>query len=205
VRRRQYLRITAADQRRVIGELHEAREDLTAMRGRLAAEELVGLVAAEQARREADTGGPAPPAAAARPAPKGAAAKPAAPIGPPPPVGKGAAAAVEEAKRQIGKPYVYGGSGPNSFDCSGLTAWAWRAAGVRLSHSAAAQYHETARVPVDAAQPGDLLFFGPSVSGIHHNAIYVGGGQMIEASQTGVPVRYRGWRAKDLVGVGRPG
>ncbi len=124
---------------------------------------------------------------------------------PPPPAARGAAAAVAEAKRQIGKPYKWGGSGPDSFDCSGLTAWAWKAGGVTLSHSALAQYHETTRVPLSAIQPGDLLFFGPSVSGIHHNAIYVGDNQMIEASQTGVPVRYRAMGRSDLVGVGRPG
>jgi cell wall-associated NlpC family hydrolase len=113
---------------------------------------------------------------------------------------------VAEAEKQIGKPYVYGGSGPDSFDCSGLTAWAWKAAGVYLSHSAYDQYFETTRVPIDQVQPGDLLFFGKDgVESIHHNAIYVGGGQMIEASQTGVPIRYRGWRAGDLVGAGRPG
>jgi cell wall-associated NlpC family hydrolase len=61
-------------------------------------------------------------------------------------------------------------------------------------------------VPIDSVQPGDLLFFGDDgVESIHHVAIYVGGGQMVEASQTGVPVRYRGWRAGDLVGAGRPG
>ena len=128
-----------------------------------------------------------------------------APVTAPPASGKGAIA-VAEAERQIGKPYVYGGSGPDVFDCSGLTAWAWRAAGVTLSHSAYTQWFETARVPIDQIQPGDLLFFGKDgVESIHHNAIYVGGGQMIEASQTGVPVRYRGWRSGDLVGAGRPG
>jgi peptidoglycan DL-endopeptidase CwlO len=123
----------------------------------------------------------------------------------PPPSSK-AAIAVETAIAQIGKPYVYGGSGPDSFDCSGLTAFAWKAAGVYLSHSAYNQYFETTRVPVDQVQPGDLLFFGSDgVESIHHTAIYVGNGQMVEASQTGVPIRYRGWRAGDLVGAGRPG
>jgi cell wall-associated NlpC family hydrolase len=176
--------------------------------------EMANLVAAEAARRAAAA---APVAAAAAPQPARprpltpgptAATRPqvqAGPATPPPPVAGGAAAAVAEAKRQIGKPYRYGGSGPDSFDCSGLTAWAWRAGGVSLSHSAYAQYTETTRVPVSAIQPGDLLFFGPSVAGIHHNAIYVGGGQMVEASQTGTPVRYRAMGRTDLVGVGRPG
>ena len=176
--------------------------------------EMAELVAAESARRAAAaaaaTATPSPTTASqpARPAAPAAAAKPSpakGPSAPPPPVARGAAAAVAEAQRQIGKPYKWGGSGPDSFDCSGLTAWAWRAGGVTLSHSALAQYHETTRVPLSAIQPGDLVFFGPSVSGIHHNAIYVGNNQMIEASQTGTPVRYRAMGRSDLVGVGRPG
>lgn len=169
--------------------------------------DLATLVAAEAARREAEAARAVPPAlvspvAASAPS---AALQPAARAAPVPTSSKGAVA-VAEAERQIGKPYVYGGSGPDSFDCSGLTAWAWRAAGVRLSHSAYTQWFETTRVPIDQIQPGDLLFFGnDGVESIHHNAIYIGNGQMVEASQTGVPIRYRGWRAGDLVGAGRPG
>ena len=105
-----------------------------------------------------------------------------------------------EAKRQIGKPYKYGGSGPDNFDCSGLTAWAWRAGGVSLPHSSRAQYSATARVDVEDIQVGDLVFYG---NPIHHVGIYVGNGQMVEASQTGTPVRYASIFRKDLVGVGR--
>ena len=175
--------------------------------------ELTQLVAAQTARREAAEAARAPAVRATAPAPaaraqRGKAAPAAAPqkaTGPPPPVSSGAAAAVAEARKQIGKPYKWGGEGPDSFDCSGLVLWSWRAGGVRLSHSALAQYHETTRVPVSAIQPGDIVFFGPSVSGIHHNAIYVGDNQMIEASQTGTPIRYRAMGRSDLVGVGRPG
>jgi peptidoglycan DL-endopeptidase CwlO len=112
----------------------------------------------------------------------------------------GAARAVEEAKRQLGKPYEYGGSGPDTFDCSGLTAWAWRAGGKSLPHSSRAQYDATRRVSVDDVQPGDLLFYG---SPIHHVGIYVGNGQMIEAPETGKNVRYASIYRRDLVGVGR--
>lgn len=120
--------------------------------------------------------------------------------GPAPPPAKGADAAVAEARRQLGKPYEWGGSGPDSFDCSGLTSWAWRAGGKSLSHSSRAQFAETARVPVSEVQPGDLLFYGDP---IHHVGIYSGNGQMIEASQTGTPVRYASIYRSDLVGVGR--
>jgi cell wall-associated NlpC family hydrolase len=117
------------------------------------------------------------------------------------PVAPGAAGAVEEARRQLGKPYVYGAAGPDSFDCSGLTMWAWGHAGVSMSHSAAAQYGEFPHVSTDSLQPGDLIFYG---SPIHHVGMYVGGGQMIEASHTGTPVRYASiWRS-DMVGASRP-
>jgi peptidoglycan DL-endopeptidase CwlO len=174
--------------------------------------ELADLVVAEATRRlEAEAAlRPAPPVSTAPPAPTAGTARVPESLADPSPLAapagsSPAAIAVQEATRQIGKPYAWGGSGPDSFDCSGLTAWAWRAAGVELTHSADIQYFETTRVAVEDIQPGDLLFFGPDVEGIHHNAIYIGDGQMIEASQSGVPVRYRGWRARDLVGVGRPG
>lgn len=254
--RTQYLRVTAADQRRVIGEVRSARQDFETQKSRLESErkaaaeaadeaaaanraaqeaedaqravlgqvtgELSELVAAEQARREAEElrNRPAPAAVTAAPpvtepprVPTSAAPQAQATTtvpaqtqtAAPPASGKGAIA-VAEARKQLGKPYVWGGSGPDNFDCSGLTAWAWKAAGVRLSHSAYTQYFETTRVPIDAVQPGDLLFFGKDgVESIHHNAIYIGGGDMIEASQSGVPVRIRGWRSVDIVGAGRPG
>jgi cell wall-associated NlpC family hydrolase len=112
----------------------------------------------------------------------------------------GADAAVAEARRQLGKPYEWGGSGPDSFDCSGLTSWAWRAGGKRLSHSSEAQWSETSRVAIDDLAPGDLLFYGRP---IHHVGIYIGDGQMIEAPETGKNVRVASIYRSDLVGAGR--
>jgi cell wall-associated NlpC family hydrolase len=117
------------------------------------------------------------------------------------PVSPGAAGAVEEARRQLGKPYQYGGSGPGSFDCSGLTAWAWGHAGVSLPHSAQAQYDGMPHVALSNLQPGDLVFYG---SPVYHVGIYVGGGQMIEAAHTGTNVRYADIYRSDLVGASRP-
>lgn len=194
-------RKAAGDAQKLQAEAARAEESLNRLLGQVQGE-VATLVAAEQARREAADAARRRALAAAR-APMPAASK-AIPLGNVAPSQRGAVA-VEEARKHLGKPYVYGGSGPNNFDCSGLTSYAWRAAGVRLSHSAHAQWFETTRVPIDQVAPGDLLFFGPSVSGIHHNAIYIGGGQMIEASRTGTPVRIRGWRSADLVGAGRPG
>lgn len=99
---------------------------------------------------------------------------------------KGAAAAVSMARAQLGKPYVYGASGPDSFDCSGLTAYAWAAGGVSLPHNAAAQ--QSLGTPVDQSdlQPGDLVFFG---SPAYHVAIYIGDGMIIHAPTTGDVVK----------------
>ena len=113
---------------------------------------------------------------------------------------EGADAAIAEARRQLGKPYEWGGSGPDTFDCSGLTSWAWRAGGERLSHSSRAQWSETSRVSIDNLQPGDLLFYGDP---IHHVGIYIGDGQMIEAPETGKTVRIATIYRSDLVGAGR--
>lgn len=127
---------------------------------------------------------------------------PAIPAGPPPPMGHGAGAAVAAAESVIGDPYVYGAAGPNSFDCSGLTMWAWAHGGVSLPHSSQSQYAGSTHIPISAVQPGDLLFY---YSDIHHVAMYVGGGMMIEAPHTGANVREVPMRTSDLVGAGRVG
>jgi cell wall-associated NlpC family hydrolase len=115
-----------------------------------------------------------------------------------------AAGAVAEAKRQLGKPYHYGSAGPDSFDCSGLTMWSWSHGGGRsLPHSSRAQYSATSRISLSDIAPGDLLFYGSSVGSIHHVGIYVGGGKMIHAPETGEVVSYANAFRGDLVGVGR--
>jgi cell wall-associated NlpC family hydrolase len=108
---------------------------------------------------------------------------------PPAPTGD-PAAAVAFAAAQIGDPYKWGASGPDSWDCSGLTAGAWGAGGKSLPHYSVAQY--TGSVPIAAASlaPGDLVFWGSSSksTSIYHVALYVGGGQIIHAPRTGRPV-----------------
>lgn len=95
------------------------------------------------------------------------------------------ATAVQFAYAQLGKPYVYGAAGPDSYDCSGLTMRAWDAAGVALSHNAAAQQGSIPAVSLSALQPGDLVFFGAPA---YHVAIYVGNGNIIQAPHTGADV-----------------
>jgi cell wall-associated NlpC family hydrolase len=115
--------------------------------------------------------------------------------------GRGAAA-VRFAYEQLGKPYSWGQDGMSSFDCSGLTSRAWAAAGVSLSHSSRAQAGEGRRVSRSELQPGDLVFFG---SPIHHVGIYVGGGQMINAPQSGESIGVRYAFRGDYAGAVRPG
>ncbi|MFI2300559.1 NlpC/P60 family protein [Actinacidiphila glaucinigra] len=97
-----------------------------------------------------------------------------------------AAKAIEFARAQLGKPYVYGATGPNSYDCSGLTQAAWGAAGVSIPRVTYDQVDFGSRVSADQLQPGDLVFF---YSDITHVGLYIGGGQMIHAPHTGSVVK----------------
>lgn len=108
---------------------------------------------------------------------------------------------VDYAVSRLGCPYVYGASGPSTFDCSGLTMWCYAQIGIGLPHSSAAQYGCGTRISRANLQPGDLVFFG---SPIHHVGLYVGGGQMIHAPHTGAVVSYSGIDRGDYAGATRP-
>jgi peptidoglycan DL-endopeptidase CwlO len=123
-------------------------------------------------------------------------------VAPADPAARGADTALNYAKAQLGKPYLWGGAGPNSFDCSGLTMMAWGAAGVALPHLAQAQYALTRRVELTDLKPGDLIFYGTPTD-VHHVGIYVGDGNMIEAPQTGDVVKYSTIYWGDLLAGGR--
>ncbi|KPC80116.1 MULTISPECIES: C40 family peptidase [Streptomyces] len=97
-----------------------------------------------------------------------------------------AAQAIDFAYGALGKPYVWGATGPSSFDCSGLTQAAWRAAGVSLPRTTYTQINAGQRVSRSELAPGDLVFF---YSGVTHVGLYIGGGQMIHAPRPGAPVR----------------
>ncbi|HET8681239.1 MAG TPA: NlpC/P60 family protein [Micromonosporaceae bacterium] len=117
-------------------------------------------------------------------------------------IGGAADVATRFACAQIGKPYVWGADGPDSYDCSGLTMAAWAKAGVYLSHNAAAQRRETAYVSRASLRPGDLVFY---YSDLHHVGMYVGGGWIVHASQAGVPVKMRSLDGAPIHSYGRPG
>jgi cell wall-associated NlpC family hydrolase len=116
-----------------------------------------------------------------------------------PSIAGSAGKAVTFAFNQIGKPYGYGDDGPNSYDCSGLTSAAWRAAGKSLPHNAAAQYSATARISKADLQPGDLVFYRSN----GHVAIYVGDGKIIDAPSAGRDVLHRGIGIMTPNGYGR--
>ena len=136
-----------------------------------------------------------------------------APVAAPPPVpdpAPNASVAVQRviayAKAQLGKPYQWAAAGPSTFDCSGLTMQAWARGGVSLPHYSVAQYYQSTPISMADARPGDLLFFSSngSPSGIHHVALYLGGGQFIEAPHTGANVRYNSISTWYPDFVGRP-
>jgi cell wall-associated NlpC family hydrolase len=102
---------------------------------------------------------------------------------------------------ELGKPYVWAATGPNSFDCSGLTQFVWHQAGVAIPRVAADQDAWTIPVPLSQLLPGDLVFYGRT--DIHHVGIYIGGGLMINAPHTGDVVRVSSIWWSDLAGFGR--
>lgn len=144
------------------------------VQGRLAAAEklLARLTAAQRAAYDgtsvpASHGAPRGPDAAPAPNPR-------------------AAQAVSYAYGALGKPYVWGATGPSAFDCSGLTQAAWRSAGVSLPRTTYSQIDTGRRVSRSALAPGDLVFF---YSGVSHVGLYIGDGKMIHAPRPGAPVR----------------
>jgi cell wall-associated NlpC family hydrolase len=111
--------------------------------------------------------------------------------------------AANAALSQLGTPYVWAGSQPGGFDCSGLVMWAFAQVGVSLPHSSYAQYGYGVPVSRDQLQPGDLVFF----DGLGHVGIYIGGDQFVHAPHTGDVVKIsslnEGWYASTFVGARR--
>lgn len=126
----------------------------------------------------------------------------------PPPSTSAVETAIAYAYAQLGDPYEYGGSGPDSWDCSGLTKAAYAAAGVYIgAHGSTSQYRylsgQGRLVPVSQLQRGDLVFYSDDGgSTTYHTALYLGGGKMIEAQYEGVPVKVSNLRYYDLMYYG---
>jgi cell wall-associated NlpC family hydrolase len=121
----------------------------------------------------------------------------------PVPVSGAAGQAVAYAYSKLGDPYVYGATGPSTFDCSGLVQAAWASAGVAIPRTTYAQVAALPAVSTSNLQPGDLLFF----DGDGHVGIYVGGGYLIDAPQTGLDVEkvaLSGWYSANLDSAARP-
>jgi cell wall-associated NlpC family hydrolase len=120
------------------------------------------------------------------------------------PGGSVAAVAVNAALSQVGKPYVWGAAGPDAYDCSGLMLWSYAHAGVYLPHFSGYQYLSGRHIPLGALIPGDMVFysFNGSPSGIHHVAMYIGGGAMVEAPTEGIPVHVRSMYYSGILPLG---
>jgi cell wall-associated NlpC family hydrolase len=112
-----------------------------------------------------------------------------------------AAAAVAAARSALGKPYVWGATGPSGFDCSGLMVWSYAQAGVGLPRTSQAQRYAGTQVPLSQAQPGDLVTYRSDAS---HVGMYVGNGQVIHAPYPGAPVRYDPVGMMPVASVTRP-
>lgn len=130
-------------------------------------------------------------------------------IGVQPPPGLGpvvatgrAALAVAFARAQVGKPYVWGATGPGSYDCSGLVQASWAAAGVALPRTTYEQINAGQRVSTADLQPGDLVFYYP---GVTHVGLYVGNGEIVHAPHPGASVEYAPVGEMPIVGAVRPG
>jgi cell wall-associated NlpC family hydrolase len=116
-------------------------------------------------------------------------------------------AAIAYAEEQLGKPYLWGGTGPDAFDCSGLVMMAYRAAGIDIARTSQQQWATEARVPASQVQPGDLVFFAgsdgtPTSPG--HVGLVIGHGEMIEAYATGFPIRVATYTGRDPIGFTSP-
>jgi cell wall-associated NlpC family hydrolase len=117
------------------------------------------------------------------------------------------ASAIAWAKLQLGKPYLWGGTGPASYDCSGLTQGAYAHAGVTIPRVAADQYNSGPHPSLANLLPGDLLFWATNTSNpatIHHVTMYLGGGLMIAAPHTGTVVQIQPVYVNEFIGATRP-
>ncbi|MGW4671356.1 NlpC/P60 family protein [Streptomyces sp. NPDC004324] len=109
--------------------------------------------------------------------------------------------AVEYAVRQLGKPYQWGGAGPKSYDCSGLTSQAWNHAGQPIPRTSQEQWARLPRIPLSELRPGDLVVYFPEAT---HVALYLGGGKVVQAPRPGTRIKVSPIAANPVLGAVRP-
>lgn len=197
------------ERQRILAEARAAAEQARAQAAQLlaarAAAQAQAAEAARQAAAAAGAGAAATPGTPAAAAPGATSGQPAAPLtSPPSNRAEAVRMAVDFALSKVGGPYVWGGSGPTAYDCSGLTQAAWAQAGVALTHYSGTQYSQTAPVPLAELQAGDLLYF----YSIHqHVGIYIGNGQFVHAANSLDGIRLDtlpGYYTDNLVAASRP-
>jgi cell wall-associated NlpC family hydrolase len=172
-------------QKRLLASIHTTISQLVAQE---AARERAARIAAQKRLAAEEAARRAAAQAAAEQARQAPTSSPV--VTPPPPVnipignpGGGHAAAASIALRYLGVPYVWGGSSPSGFDCSGLVMYVYAQLGISLPHYTVAQWNAT--LPISSPEPGDLVFF----NGLGHVGIYIGGGRFVDAPHTGSVVR----------------
>ncbi|MHB1477268.1 MAG: C40 family peptidase, partial [Coriobacteriia bacterium] len=200
-RQQGYVQRLSEDVRTLIAEEEARQQALAAERARAAA---AAVAAAQRAAASARPGPTVP--GASETVPGGAAVVP-------PLAGASSGSVVDVALQHLGVPYVWGGSSPSGFDCSGLMQYVYRQVGVSLPRTSQSQFRAGQHVPadrVDLLQPGDLVFFGTNgdPSRVHHVGMYVGGGNYVHAPYTGTVVRINSLTARiqssgDYVGGSR--
>ncbi|MFD7417190.1 C40 family peptidase [Kitasatospora purpeofusca] len=180
-----------------------AQQAAAAERAKAAEKEAADKAKAAAGKETAGKGGtPAPQTpAASTPAPAASTPAPAANTPAPPAAGGRAAAIVQFAYAQLGKPYGWSRTGPSSFDCSGLTGAAYRAADVSLPRTSQEQWKVGTRIGRGDLQPGDLVFFYPD---LHHVGVYIGDGKMIHAPRTGKNIEVLPIGVMPYMGAVRP-
>ncbi len=202
-RQQAFVKLTQGKRNKLAGELATAQAKASSLKAARQAA-LAAQAAAEAAAQAAQA---ARAAAAAGGSPEGSSQVPSWAWG------SGASAtqgdvAANWALTQLGKPYQWGGAGPDTYDCSGLSMMAWARAGVQLAHWTGYQWESGPHVPLNELQRGDLLFYATNTADpntIHHVAIYIGNGMMVNAPYTGAFVRIDGmYSPGGLIGAVRP-
>ena len=115
-------------------------------------------------------------------------------------------AVIDAGETKLGAPYVYSAGGPDAFDCSGFTRWAWMQLGVELPHNSGAQWAAVEQIPLDQLEPGDIIFdWGFGGGEPDHVGLYVGDGVMIHAPNSSGVVRYDSiyWWTGATIAAGR--